>query len=65
MKTAILSILVLFAFINMSAFGHPSNACLDACQSDFDFCDDNCGGTINCDDCDNELDECINSCYSG
>ena len=65
MKTAMLSILVLFVFISESTFGLPNlNGCLEKCQSEFDFCDDNCGnGALDCDECDSILTSCGNDCH--
>ena len=65
MKNAILSILVVFAFISVSTFGFPSRLgkCLDDCLSEFDVCDHNCGrGGIHCGYCDNKLTLRINKC---
>lgn len=65
MKTAILSILVLVAFISMSSFALPSPnlACLDNCDADFDLCIYACDVTpFNCDNCDIQLNACRKTC---
>ena len=68
MKTAILSILVLFAFISLSTFGLPTSEsdldkCLDDCLSGFDFCEQLCDeGVFDCDACDNKLVSDIDTC---
>ena len=65
MKTAIISMFVLFALISVSSFALPSPTDIDCildCEDEFDHCDQACGARFSCDVCDSDLELCREKC---
>lgn len=63
MKTAMISMFVLFAFISVSSFALPGTdiICLLDCGDVFDLCDQVCVGDA-CDVCVSDLELCRDAC---